>query len=232
MVIDENTRIADYESEAITENTRAAYPIHSIPKSIYPGTGAHPDTIIFLTADAFGVLPPIAKLNPEQAMYYFMSGYTSKVAGTERGITEPQATFSSCFGSPFLPLHPLAYANLLKEKIDKYHTRVFLINTGWQGGAYGAGKRISLKYTRLMVSAAMAGDLDNVDYESHPIFNIAVPTKCPGVPDTLLQPQNTWKDQADYRHTALRLAGMFHKNFAKFSGMPQEVIDSGPFAVK
>lgn len=232
VVIDEESRHIDFDSDAITENTRAAYPVLYIPNSIYPGAGGHPNTIIFLTADAFGVLPPIAKLTPEQAMYYFLSGYTSKLAGTERGITEPQATFSSCFGSPFLPLQPMAYADLLKEKIAKHNTRVFLINTGWQGGAYGVGKRISIQYTRRMVSAAMDGYLDFVDYVNHPIFNLAMPAKCPGVPDAILDPQTTWSDQAAYQAAAQKLAGMFHKNFAKFTGIPKEVAESGPAANK
>ncbi len=231
VVIDLDTRHVDYASDAITENTRAAYPITSIPNCIYPGTGKHPSTVIFLTADAFGVLPPIAKLTPEQAMYYFLSGYTSKLAGTERGITEPQATFSACFGSPFLPLHPMAYADLLKERIAQHQTRVFLINTGWQGGAYGTGKRISLQYTRQMVTAAMNGQLDTVDYITHPIFNLSMPTACPGVPETLLNPQNTWSDQAAYQAAAQKLAAMFHKNFAKFSGIPPAVANSGPATI-
>lgn len=229
VVMDEETREVDYDSEALTENTRAAYPIDFIPNSIYPGVGGHPNTIVFLTADAFGVLPPIAKLSPEQAMYYFLSGYTSKLAGTERGITEPQATFSACFGAPFLPLPPLVYAELLKEKISRHNTRVFLINTGWQGGAYGVGKRISIQYTRRMVAAAINGYLDFVDYVTHPIFNLEIPAKCPGVTDAILMPQNTWTDQEAYMQAAERLAGMFHKNFAKFADMPAEVIQSGPF---
>ncbi|MDR3589427.1 MAG: phosphoenolpyruvate carboxykinase (ATP) [Negativicutes bacterium] len=229
VVMDEATREVDYESEVLTENTRAAYPVDFIPNSIYPGVGGHPNTIVFLTADAFGVLPPIAKLSPEQAMYYFLSGYTSKLAGTERGITEPQATFSSCFGAPFLPLPPLVYAELLKEKISQHNTRVFLINTGWQGGAHGVGKRISIQHTRRMVAAALNGYLDFVDYVNHPTFNLSVPVKCPGVPDNILMPQNTWADQDAYWKTAERLANMFHKNFAKFSDMPAEVAQSGPF---
>ena len=228
VAIEPQTREVDYDSEAVTENTRAAYPVSYIPNSIYPGTGAHPRTIVFLTADAFGVLPPIAKLTQEQAMYYFLSGYTSKLAGTERGITEPEATFSACFGSPFLPLHPMCYAELLKEKIAKHQTRVFLINTGWQGGAYGVGKRISIKHTRLLVSAAMNGQLDSVEYENHPIFNLMMPTTCPGVPESILKPQNTWADQTAYKEAAIKLAQMFHKNFAKFTGIPKEVSESGP----
>jgi len=229
-VMNAETRAIDYSSEAITENTRVAYPVHFIPNSIYPGTGAHPSTIIFLTADAFGVLPPVAKLSPEQAMYYFLSGYTSKLAGTERGITEPQATFSACFGSPFLPLHPMTYANLLKEKIACHQTRVFLINTGWQGGAYGVGKRISIQHTRRMVAAAMDGYLDYVDYETHPIFNLSIPVCCPGIPDGVLNPQTSWSDPVAYKKSAVHLAGMFDKNFRKFSGVPKEITDSGPFS--
>ena len=230
-VMDNATRAVDFASEEITENTRAAYPVHFIPNCIYPGVGTHPSTVIFLTADAFGVLPPIAKLSPEQAMYYFLSGYTSKLAGTERGITEPQATFSACFGSPFLPLHPMRYASLLKEKIAQHNTRVFLINTGWQGGAYGVGKRISIQLTRRMVAAAMDGYLDYVDYELHPIFNLMIPASCPGVPDGVLQPQSSWADAAAYHKAAVHLAGMFDKNFRKFSGIPNEVINSGPFSL-
>lgn len=229
-VMDPETREIDFDSDLITENTRAAYPVHFIPNCIYPGTGAHPSTVIFLTADAFGVLPPIAKLSPDQAMYYFLSGYTSKLAGTERGITEPQATFSACFGSPFLPLHPLAYASLLKDKIARHQTRVFLINTGWQGGSYGTGKRISIQHTRRMVSAAMDGYLDYVDYATHPVFNLEVPLSCPGIPEGVLDPQASWADQSAYRKTAVHLAGMFARNFRKFTGIPAEVGAAGPFS--
>jgi phosphoenolpyruvate carboxykinase (ATP) len=229
-VMDLDSRQVDFDSDSITENTRAAYPVHFIPNCIYPGAGSHPSTVIFLTADAFGVLPPISKLSPEQAMYYFLSGYTSKLAGTERGVSEPQATFSACFGSPFLPVHPLRYANLLKEKIAQHNTRVFLINTGWQGGAYGVGKRISIQSTRRMVSAAMDGYLDYVDYEVHPIFNLKVPVSCPGVPAVILQPHLSWSDPAAYHKAAVHLASMFDKNFRKFSGIPSDVIDSGPFS--
>jgi phosphoenolpyruvate carboxykinase (ATP) len=229
VAMDDVTRELDYDNEEITENSRVAYPIEYIPNSVHPSVGGHPSTVIFLTADAFGVLPAIARLNPEQAMYYFLSGYTSKLAGTERGIVEPQATFSACFGAPFLPLPPLTYANLLREKISQHNTRVFLINTGWQGGAYGIGKRISIQYTRRMVSSAINGYLDFVDYVNHPVFNLAIPAKCPGVPDDILMPQNTWADQEAYRVSAERLAAMFHKNFVKFSGMPADVSQSGPF---
>ena len=230
--IDPDSRTIDFASDALTENTRVAYPVHYIPNCIYPGAGQHPNTVIFLTADAFGVLPPIAKLSPEQAMYYFLSGYTSKLAGTERGITEPQATFSACFGSPFLPLHPMTYANLLKEKIASHQTRVFLINTGWQGGAYGIGKRISIQHTRRMVAAAMNGYLDYVDYEIDPVFNLPIPVRCPGIPDGILNPRASWSDPTAYHKSAVHLAGMFDKNFRKFTGIPKEVADSGPFAAK
>ncbi|VBB08669.1 phosphoenolpyruvate carboxykinase (atp) signature [Lucifera butyrica] len=229
VVFDEQKRSLDFNSEEITENTRAAYPVSYIPGSIYPGTGGHPETILFLTADAFGVLPPVVRLSPDQAMYYFLSGYTSKLAGTERGVTEPQATFSACFGSPFLPLSPVVYANLLKDKIAAHKTRVFLINTGWQGGPYGIGKRISIQHTRQMVSAAMAGALDQVCYTTHPVFNLSVPLTCPGVPADILQPQTTWSDPKAYEIAALKLAAMFHKNFANFAGMPATISAAGPF---
>ncbi|MGB9809576.1 MAG: phosphoenolpyruvate carboxykinase (ATP), partial [Caldanaerobacter sp.] len=179
VIYDEATREPDYTSDKITENTRAAYPIDFIPGAIQSGVGGHPKTIIFLTADAFGVLPPIAKLTKEQAMYYFLSGYTSKLAGTERGITEPQATFSTCFGAPFLPLPPMVYAKMLGEKIEKYDTKVFLVNTGWSGGPYGVGTRIKLEYTRRMVSAALKGELDKVEFTKDPIFNLNIPVSCP-----------------------------------------------------
>ncbi len=222
------TNTANFDSEALTENTRAAYPVHAIPNSIYPGTGAHPSTIIFLTADAFGVLPPISRLTPEQAMYYFLSGYTSKLAGTERGITEPQATFSSCFGSPFLPLSPFVYANMLCKKIEEHKTRVFLINTGWQGGQYGVGKRISLRYTRKMVAAALSGELDKVDYMNHPVFQVEVPCTCPDIPAEVLQPEKNWADQEAYWQAANDLAERFQKNFANFPDVPAKIREVGP----
>lgn len=231
VVIDEATRTADYDSETITENTRAAYPIQYMPNVVLPSVAGHPKTIVFLTADAFGVLPPIAKLNKEQAIYHFLSGYTSKLAGTERGITEPEATFSTCFGAPFLPLSPLVYAELLGEKIEKHNTNVFLINTGWSGGPYGVGKRMSIPYTRAMVTAAIEGLLDDVSYELDPIFNVYVPTECPNVPAQVLKPRNTWIDKEDYDRQAKELARRFAKNFTKFSGnMPAEVIAAGPKA--
>ena len=185
----------DYDSDKITENTRAAYPVDHIPGAVIPGIGGHPKSIMFLTADAFRLLPPIAKLSKPQAMYYFISGYTSKLAGTERGITEPQATFSSCFGAPFLPLSPMVYAELLGKKIEKHNANVFLVNTGWTGGPYGIGSRMNLHYTRSMIRASLNGDLDNVAYEQDPIFKLMIPKSCPGVPDNILNPKNTWADK-------------------------------------
>lgn len=228
VVVDENTRIPDYSSDKITENTRAAYPVEFIPGAVIPGIGGHPKTVVFLTADAFGVLPPISKLSKEQAMYYFISGYTSKLAGTERGITEPQATFSSCFGAPFLPLPPMVYAKLLGEKIEKHGSEVFLVNTGWTGGAYGVGQRMNLKYTRAMINAALDGKLESVEYEKDPIFGLMMPKVCPDVPSEILNPINTWKDKDAYVATAKRLAESFAKNIKKFSGIAPEIAAAGP----
>lgn len=229
VIINAETRIADYDDQTITENTRTAYPIDYIPNARVPGIGGHPTTVVFLTADAFGVLPPIAKLNKEQAMYHFLSGYTSKLAGTERGITEPQATFSTCFGAPFLPRSPLVYAKLLGEKLAKYNTSVFLINTGWSGGPYGVGKRMKLSYTRAMVTAAIEGKLNDVKFELDSVFNVYIPTECPGVPSEVLQPRNTWTDKDAYDRQARQLAGLFIKNFGKFKeNMPAEIVNAGP----
>jgi phosphoenolpyruvate carboxykinase (ATP) len=223
------SRQVDYDSECITENTRAAYPVDYIPGAVVPGLGGHPKTVVFLTADAFGVLPPVAKLSKEQAMYHFLSGYTSKLAGTERGITEPEATFSACFGAPFLPLPAVDYAKLLGEKLDKHNTRVFLINTGWSGGSYGVGKRMKLSYTRAMVTAAIEGKLDKVEYELDPIFNIYVPKECPGVPAELLQPRSTWPDKEAYEVVARDLARLFINNASKFGeDVPADISSAGP----
>jgi len=184
---------------------------------------------VFLTADAFGVLPPIAKLTPAQAMYHFLSGYTAKVAGTERGVTEPQATFSACFGAPFLPLHPSLYAKMLGERIEKYAVRCWLINTGWTGGRHGVGRRMSLPYTRAMVHAALGGSLANEPTKTHPVFGLEMPTAVPGVPEGVLNPRSTWSDGAAYDKAAAELAGMFHKNFKQFSaGVDEEVRNAGP----
>ncbi|MDF2636088.1 MAG: Phosphoenolpyruvate carboxykinase [Pelosinus sp.] len=229
VIVDDESRMVDFDDQSITENTRVAYPVDFIPNALIPGLGGHPKTVVFLTADAFGVLPPISKLNKEQAMYHFLSGYTSKLAGTERGITKPEATFSACFGAPFLPLSPLIYAKLLGEKLEKHNTNVFLINTGWSGGPYGVGSRMKLSYTRAMVTAAIEGQLDDVVYELDSIFNVYIPTECPDVPQELLKPINTWQDKDAYIIKARELAQLFNKNILKFGhAIPAEVINAGP----
>ena len=228
VIVDDDKRIPDYNSNKITENTRAAYPVEYIPGAVTSGIGGHPKAIIFLTADAFGVLPPISKLTREQAMYHFISGYTSKLAGTERGITEPQATFSTCFAAPFLPLGPMKYAQLLGQKMLKHNVPVYLVNTGWTGGAYGTGKRMYLPYTRAMVNAAISGKLENVNYKLHPIFNILVPDTCPGVPSEILNPKNSWQDKDAYDETAKKLAGKFIDNFTQYDDVSQEIKNAGP----
>ncbi|NPV53653.1 MAG: phosphoenolpyruvate carboxykinase (ATP) [Firmicutes bacterium] len=230
VVVDEETRDIDFDSNAITENTRSGYPIDHIPGAVVPGVAGHPKTVVFLTADAFGVLPPIARLTEDQAMYHFLSGYTSKLAGTERGIIEPEATFSTCFGAPFLPLRPVVYSNLLGEKLRKHKAQVYLINTGWSGGPYGVGKRINLKYTRRMVSAALNGELEGVKFTPDPIFGVLVPESCPDVPGEILRPVNTWADKEAYDKQARELARRFAKNFEKFSGVPESVVAAGPRA--
>ena len=209
----------DLDSEAITENTRAAYPIDFIGNAVIPGVGGHPlNIVMFLTADAFGVLPPIARLTPEQAMYHFLSGYTAKLAGTERGVTEPQATFSTCFGAPFLPRHPTVYAHMLGEKIARHQVQVWLVNTGWSGGPYGVGSRMKIAYTRAMVHAALDGSLKKVRTEVDPIFGLHVPVECPGVPDEVLNPRHTWADKNAYDQAARELAALFVKNFEQYAG--------------
>ncbi|MFA6850000.1 MAG: phosphoenolpyruvate carboxykinase (ATP) [Selenomonadaceae bacterium] len=231
--ISEKTRKPDYFDSRYTENTRTAYPIENIPNAIHPSIAGHPNAIIFLTADAFGVLPPISKLTKEQAMYHFLSGYTSKVAGTERGITEPQATFSIGFGEPFLPLSPLKYARLLGEKIDKYNTKVYLLNTGWTGGAYGVGHRMDLKYTRAMVTAALEGMLDTVEWEKDDIFQVYIPKSCPEVPTEILKPSNTWLNKNEYKNTANKLVKRFSENVTKFKGeMSDDILNAGPKLAK
>jgi len=207
----------DFSDKSITENTRAAYPIHYIPNAKEPSVGGNPKNIFFLTCDAFGILPPISRLTKEQAMYHFISGYTAKVAGTEVGIIEPQTTFSACFGKVFLPLHPTAYAELLGEKLEKYtDVKVWLVNTGWTGGKYGIGNRMNLKYTRAMIHAAMRGDLDGVEYVAHDVFGVWKPQSCPGVPDLVLNPRNTWEDKEAYDQQALALAQLFVDNFKQY----------------
>lgn len=211
------TSTVDYTNVDKTENTRAAYPIHHIDNIVDAGYGKNPKNIFFLTADAYGVLPPISKLTPGQAMYHFISGYTAKVAGTEVGVTEPQETFSACFGAAFLPLHPTKYAELLGTKMREHNVNVWLINTGWSGGSYGVGSRMKLSYTRAMITAAMNGELADVDYVNHPIFGLAVPQTCPNVPSELLNPRETWADKDKYDATAEKLAKSFVKNFEKYA---------------
>ena len=230
VVMDPETRKLDYADNSLTENTRVGYPVDYIPNCLIPGVAGHPKTVIFLTADAFGVLPPISKLNADQAMYHFVSGYTSKLAGTERGIVEPQTTFSTCFGAPFLPLHPSVYANMLGERIEKHNTNVYLVNTGWAGGKYGVGSRMKLKYTRAMVTAALNGDLEKGEFVLDPIFNVMVPTTCPNVPDEFLSQRRLWNNDTEYEATAKDLAARFVKNFEKYSNMPKNIIEAGPKA--
>jgi phosphoenolpyruvate carboxykinase (ATP) len=217
VILDEETREIDFDDGSITENTRASYPIHYIPNAVLPGRAGHPSNVVFLTADAFGVLPPISRLTPEQAMYHFLSGYTAKVAGTERGVTEPSATFSACFGAPFLPRHPGVYAELLGERLREHGAKVWLVNTGWSGGAYGVGARMKLSHTRAMVNAALAGKLDDAEYVADPVFGIDVPTAVPGVPPEVLQPRGTWADPEAYDAQAAKLAKMFKDNFEQFA---------------
>lgn len=229
-----NTTTVDYSNISVTENTRAAYPITLIDNIAVPSIGKTPENIFFLTADAFGVLPPISKLNVGQAMYSFISGYTAKVAGTEAGVTEPQATFSACFGRVFLPLHPGKYAKMLGEKLKANpNINVWLINTGWTGGPYGVGSRMKLSYTRAMITAALNGELNIVNYENHAVFGYAMPTSCPNVPSELLNPRNTWSDKAAYDMQANKLANMFVKNFEQYaSGVDKETIDAAPKATQ
>lgn len=227
--IDSCTRHVDLDDGSLTENTRGAYPISHLPNATREGLGDHPKNIIFLTADAFGVLPPISKLTPEQTMYHFISGYTAKVAGTERGITEPEATFSACFGAPFMAHHPSRYAELLGEKISKHNVKCWLVNTGWTAGPYGVGNRMKIAYTRAMVDAALNGKLDDIEYIPDPVFGVHVPVECPGVPDEVLIPRNTWTDQAAYDQQAAKLANMFVENFKQFEDQAsQEIIAAGP----
>jgi len=206
----------DYADSSITENTRAAYPLDHIPNAVQPSVGGHPKDIVFLTSDAFGLLPPIARLTPEQAMFYFLNGYTAKLAGTEVGVTEPQPAFSTCFGAPFLPLPPRRYAELLREKIRRHDAKVWLVNTGWTGGPYGVGHRMKLAHTRAMLRAAFAGELDQVPYEIDPVFGLHLPTSCPDVPAEVLNPRNTWADPELYDKRAGELNAMFEANYQKY----------------
>jgi phosphoenolpyruvate carboxykinase (ATP) len=228
VVLDEKTREPDYTDGSLTENTRVAYPIDFIDNVVESGNGDHPEAILFLSADSFGVLPPISLLSTEQAMYYFLSGYTSKLAGTERGVTSPEATFSSCFGAAFLPRRPGEYANLLRERIERHEVRCYLINTGWSGGPYGVGARININYTRAMVRAAINGEVEKADIATEPVFGLRVPTTCPGVPSNILFPRQTWWDADAYDRQATKLAGLFKKNFEQFADVSDEVRNAGP----
>jgi phosphoenolpyruvate carboxykinase (ATP) len=231
VVVDETTRELNLDDDRYTENTRAAYPIAFIDNAVPSGQGGHPQNVVMLTADAFGVLPPISRLSPQAAMYHFLSGYTAKVAGTEKGVTEPKATFSTCFGAPFLPLEPSRYAKMLGEKIARHQARVWLVNTGWTGGPYGEGKRMKIAYTRAMIRAALSGALDDVSYAKDPIFNLDIPSSCPGVPSDVLQPRATWASGAAYDAQAGKLARMFVENLKTFeAGVAADVRAAGPNA--
>ncbi len=223
-----NNNQPDYDDNLLTENTRVAYPLDYIPGAVIPSVGGHPKVIVFLTADALGVLPPISRLTKEGAMYHFMSGYTSKLAGTERGIKEPKSVFSECFGAPFMPRPAAVYAKVLGEKITKHNTVVYLVNTGWSGGPYGVGKRIKIKYSRAMVTAAINGSLNIVKYKHDDLFNLDIPTEVPDVPSDILDPKNTWTDKDSYNLSAKKLAQMFVENFKKFQNVTPEIISAGP----
>ncbi|MDX1441796.1 MAG: phosphoenolpyruvate carboxykinase (ATP) [Nitrosopumilaceae archaeon] len=218
----------DYDDNTLTENTRVAYPLDYIPGAVIPSVGGHPNVIVFLTADAMGVLPPISRLTKEGAMYHFMSGYTSKLAGTERGIKEPKSVFSECFGAPFMPRPAAVYAKLLGEKINQHNTTVYLINTGWSGGPYGIGARIKIKYSRAMVTAALTGKLDSIEYRHDNVFNLDIPTQVDEVPSEILDPRNTWNDKEAYEKSANSLAKMFVENFTKFNDVTSEIKNAGP----
>ncbi len=231
VVVDPVTRDLDLDDDSKTENTRASYPVTQLDNVDLSGRGGHPRNVVFLTCDAFGVLPPISRLTPEQAMFHFLSGYTAKVAGTERGVTEPTATFSACFAAPFLPLHPGVYAKMLGQKIARHGVKVWLVNTGWTGGPHGVGRRMALRHTRRMVAAALAGELDDVATRADPVFCLAVPERVEGVPTEILDPRATWKDPEAYDRRAAELAEMFAENFAKYAdGVGEEVCAAGPKA--
>jgi len=228
VVLDPDTRAADYDDISLTENTRAAYPLDFIPNALLPSLGGHPQTILFLTADAFGVLPPISHLTREQALYHFLSGYTSKLAGTERGVTEPEPNFSACFGAPFWPLSPMEYAEMLGKCLDAHGADVYLVNTGWVGGPYGVGHRMDLNLTRTMVRAALCGDLQDAPTTVDPVFGLHIPRSVPGVPDDILQPRATWPDEDEYDAAARALAARFQANFARFPQASDTVKAAGP----
>jgi phosphoenolpyruvate carboxykinase (ATP) len=229
VVMKEDSRQVDFDDESITENTRSSYPIGFIDGAVPGGSAGHPRHVVFLTADAFGVMPPIARLSLDQAMYHFLSGYTAKVAGTERGVTEPKAAFSACFGAPFLPLPPSVYATMLGDKLRQHGAQCWLVNTGWTGGPYGVGKRMRLAYTRAMIDAMLGGALDSVETRADPAFGLDIPLRIPGVPDDVLDPRTTWADGSAYDAQAARLAGMFRENFSKFeAGVDAGVRQAGP----
>ena len=225
----DGTNKIDFSSKVITENTRVSYPLSFISNALEPSIGKTPKNIFFLTADAYGILPPISKLNPGQAMYQFISGYTAKVAGTEAGVTEPKSTFSACFGAPFLPLHPGKYAEMLGKKMKEHNVNIWMINTGWSGGPYGIGHRMKLPFTRSMITAALEGKLDNVAFEAHPVFGMMMPMTCPDVPSDILNPRNTWADKSSYDLKAKDLASQFIKNFQKYAaGVNEEILAAAP----
>jgi len=231
IVFKSSSNVVDYSNGTKTENTRVSYPIDHIENIAIPSIGINPKNIFFLTADAFGVLPPISKLTPGQAMFHFISGYTAKVAGTEEGITEPLTTFSACFGAPFMPLHPTKYAEMLGKNMDKHNVNVWLINTGWSGGEYGVGSRIKLKFTRAMISAALNNDLDQSDYIKHEVFGLNMPVSCIGVPSKILNPKNTWSDKSLYDFKAKDLAKKFNENFKQFSSYANdEILEGAPYS--
>jgi phosphoenolpyruvate carboxykinase (ATP) len=223
------SRRLDLDDDSLTENTRAAYPISHIPNALREGMGGHPKNIVMLTADAFGVLPPISKLTPEQAEYHFMSGYTAKVAGTEAGVTEPSATFSACFGAPFMVRPPFFYAELLADRIREHGVDCWLVNTGWTGGPYGTGHRMPIDHTRALLNAAIEGRLSDAEYREDPVFGLMVPTSCEGVPDEVLDPRETWDDKAAYDAKASHLAELFHSNFEQFEDQSSDAVkNAGP----
>ena len=222
MVYDPETKVVDYTDDSKTKNTRVSYPVYHIDNALDPGVGKHPSQVIFLSCDAFGVLPPVAKLSNEQAMYYFLSGYTAKVAGTERGVNEPTPDFSPCFGGPFLTLHPTVYAHLLGEKLKTHGSSVYLVNTGWTGGAYGEGHRIDLPSTRKIVDAILDGSIEGLEWENFDVFNFAIPKSLPDVDDLLLNPMNNWPDKGAYQKQRLKLANMFKENYKKYQDISTE----------
>jgi phosphoenolpyruvate carboxykinase (ATP) len=229
VTIDATTRKLDLDDSSLTENTRGAYHITAIDNAKLDGLGGHPTNILFLAADAFGVLPPVSRLTPEQAMYHFMSGYTARLAGTEKGVTEPSPVFSACYGAPFMPLHPQRYAELLGKKMREYNSKAWLINTGWTGGPYGEGERMSIAHTRAIVNAVLDGQLNGVATETDPVFGLQVPLECPNVPAEILNPRNTWKEQKKYDRQAQHLAAEFNKNFEKFAeDVSEDILAAAP----